>query len=69
MSVYELSARELYDAYAGSRDPAEVMAQGREALAQRLRIEHGLRQEDAYYAADQILAAAQQLSADQPPRG
>jgi hypothetical protein len=67
MSVSELSPRELYDAYAKGRDPAEVILQGREALAQRLRVEHGLRQEDAYYAADQILEAAQQLSAGQPP--
>jgi hypothetical protein len=67
MSVYELSPRQLYDAYAQGRDPAGVIAQGRAALAQRLRVDHGLRQEDAYYAGDQILVAAQQLRAEEPP--
>jgi hypothetical protein len=61
MSVYELDSMELYDAYAKGRDPVEVVAEGREALAQRLQVDHGLQQEDAYYAADQILEAAEQM--------
>jgi hypothetical protein len=66
MSVYELGARE-YNAYAEGRDPADVLAQGRDTLAQRLRVDHGLRQEDAYYAADQILEVAQQMRAGESP--
>jgi hypothetical protein len=67
MSVYQLSARELYDAYVPGQEPAEVLAQGREAIAQRLRVEEGLDQREAYYAADQILVAAQRRQAGEGP--
>ena len=61
MSVYELSARELYDAYAQGAGPAELLKRTRVEIATRLRVEEGLRQEEAYYAADQILAHARDL--------
>lgn len=52
MSVYELSAREIYDSYARGADPADLLAQSRIDLATRLRVDEGLKQEEAYYAAD-----------------
>jgi hypothetical protein len=58
MSVYELSALEIYDSYAQGADPADLVGQSRIELATRLRVEEGLKQEDAYYAADQMLAFA-----------
>lgn len=60
MSVYELSAEELYDSYAQGANPADLLGQSRIDLATRLRIEEGLKQEEAYYAADQMLAYARQ---------
>jgi hypothetical protein len=56
MSVYELSAREIYETYVGYQVPPDLLTEGREEIATRLRVEEGLRQEEAYYAADQILA-------------
>jgi hypothetical protein len=61
MSVYQLSAREIYDTYAGDQTPADLLGQSRIDLATRLRIEEGLKEEEAYYAADQMLAYARQL--------
>ena len=60
MSVYELSAEEIYDSYAPGIDPADLLGKSRIDLATRLRVEEGLKQEDAYYAADQMLAYARQ---------
>jgi hypothetical protein len=60
MSVYELSAEEIYDSYAPGIDLAELLGQSRIDLATRLRVEEGLKQEEAYYAADQMLAYARQ---------
>jgi hypothetical protein len=60
MSVYELTAQEIYDSYAQGIDPADLLDQSRIDLATRLRVEEGLKQEEAYYAADQMLAYARQ---------
>ena len=60
MSVYELSAREFYDSYAPDIDPADLLEQSRIELTTRLRVEEGLKQEEAYYAADEMLAYARQ---------
>jgi hypothetical protein len=60
MSVYELTAREIYESYARGVDPAGLAGQSRSQLARRLRIEGGLTQEDAYYAADQMLVYSRQ---------
>ena len=60
MSVYELSAEELYDSYAPEVDPADLLGKSRIDLAARLRVEEGLKQKEAYYVADQMLAYARQ---------
>jgi hypothetical protein len=60
MSVYELSAEEIYDSYAPGIEPADLLGSSRIDLATRLRVEEGLKQEEAYYAADQMLAHARQ---------
>jgi hypothetical protein len=60
MSVYELRAEEIYDSYASGIEPADLLGSSRIDLATRLRVEEGLKQEEAYYAADQMLAYARQ---------
>ncbi len=60
MSVYELSAEEIYDSYASGIDPAELLGRTRIELATRVRVEEGLNEKEAYYAADQMLAYARQ---------
>ena len=60
MSVYELTAQENYDSYARGADPADLLRQSRIEPATRLRVEEGLKQEEAYYAADEMLAYARQ---------
>jgi hypothetical protein len=61
MNVYEMSAEELYDAFCKNMDPQEIVDQGRTALAARLQTEHGLKQDPAFYAADEVLSHAQFL--------
>jgi hypothetical protein len=61
MSVFEMSAREIYDDYVQQTDPAEVLQMSRNDIASQLMVDNGLDQESAYYAADQILAYAQEL--------
>jgi len=61
MSVYQLSARELYDAYAKGRQPEAIIDEGRTALATQLRVEEGLSEKDAFFAADQLMVHAQEL--------
>ena len=60
MSVYEMSANELYMAYGNNATPEELLDQGRTVIAQRLMNEEGLTQEAAYYATDRILEIAQE---------
>ena len=60
MSVYQLTAKELYDRYAEEVNPSDLLRQSRIDLATRLRVEEGLKQEEAYHAADQMLAYARQ---------
>jgi hypothetical protein len=61
MSVYQLTSKELYESYMQGVEPAELLEQSRIDLATQLRVEEGLKQEEAYYAADQMLAYARQL--------
>jgi hypothetical protein len=61
MSIYQLSAKEIYDSYIGDITPPELLEQNREDLATRLRLEEDLEQEEAYHAADQMLAYARSL--------
>jgi hypothetical protein len=60
MSVYELSAREIYDSYARDVKPSVLLGKSRIELATQLRVEECLKQEEAYYAADEMLAYARQ---------
>jgi hypothetical protein len=61
MSVYQLTSKELYDSYMQDVELTALLRQSRIDLATQLRIEEGLKQEEAYYAADQMLAYARQL--------
>jgi hypothetical protein len=61
LSLYELTAQEIYFSYTENQDPQELMTLGRTDLATRLQVEHDLNQEDAFYAADEILKHAQTL--------
>jgi hypothetical protein len=61
MNVYELSPRELYDTYAGQRDPAKLLAKDRNEMAARLQMEEGLKDTEDYYAVDQMLIFARKL--------
>lgn len=70
--LYELSAQEIYQAYTNDSLPDVWLEQSRERIAARLMLEENLNQEDAYYAADQILAYAQEILENphlQEPRG
>ena len=68
MSVYEMSAREIYEASIKGAEPADVLGMSREQIAAQLMVDGGMDQESAYYAADQILAFAQRLVDRQQPR-
>jgi hypothetical protein len=61
MDVYEMSAEELYAAFFRNKDPQEIIDLGRTALAARLQTEHKLKQDPAFYAADEILTHAQHI--------
>ena len=61
MSVYQLTSKELYESYMQGVEPTELLGQSRIDLTTQLRVEEGLKQEEAYYAADQMLAYARQL--------
>lgn len=61
-NVYELTARELYDAYAADVNPVAVLNQDRTIIAAELMTREELNQDAAFYAADQILAFAQEIS-------
>jgi hypothetical protein len=61
MSIYELSPKEIYDTYAQSVEPADLIGLSRNELAAQLRVDEGLKQEEAYYAADQLLAYSQRI--------
>lgn len=61
MDTYELSTLtpgEIYDTYMENADPEEIIRAGRTEIASRLMAEHGLENDAAYYAADQILVHA-----------
>jgi hypothetical protein len=61
MSVFQLSAKEIYDAYIGDTTPPELLQKDRYEIATRLQVEEGLKEEASVYAADQMLAYARQL--------
>ena len=64
MDIYRLqerSAEEIYAHFCRGVEPAHLFDEGRTQIATRLRVDKGLSQDAAYYAADQILAHAQEL--------
>jgi hypothetical protein len=67
VTVYQLTPKELYITYIGEKDPAEVIDESRIDLATRLRVDEGFTQEEAYHAADQILAYARDLIETEGP--
>lgn len=66
MDIYqlqELSAEEIYAHFCRGTDPAHLSDRGRTEIATELRMDKGLSQAAAYYAADQILVHVQELLA------
>ena len=59
---YELSADEIYATYAKGWQPEDVLRMDHTEIASRLMVEHGLTQDAADFAADQILLVAEQIN-------
>ena len=59
---YDLTADEIYATYAKGWQPEEVRAMDHTQIASRLMLEHGLTQDAADFAADQILLVAETLN-------
>ena len=59
---YDLSADEIYATYARGWQPEEVLQMDHTQIASRLMLEHGLTQDAADFAADQILLVAETLN-------
>jgi ribosome-associated translation inhibitor RaiA len=58
---YNLSADEIYATYAKGWQPEEVVEMDHTDIARRLMLEHGLTQDAADFAADQILLVAARI--------
>ncbi len=58
---YELSADEIYATYAKGWQPEDVLQMDHTQIASRLMVEHGLTQDAADFAADQILLVAERI--------
>lgn len=56
VSLYDLTAREIYDTFVGETVMPDLLPEGRDKIAATLMRTGKLDQESAYYAADQILA-------------
>ena len=59
---YDLSADEIYATYAKGWQPEDVREMDHTQIASRLMLEHGLTQDAADFAADQILLVAETLN-------
>jgi hypothetical protein len=55
IDIYRMSSRELYEEFVGDMEPTDLLDEGRDRLAMRILLDHELSEEDALYAADQIL--------------
>jgi ribosome-associated translation inhibitor RaiA len=64
---YQLTGRELYDAYAQDVPPEELLNRTRVDIATELMAQQGLSEEEAYYATDEILTFAQESIEAGPP--
>jgi ribosome-associated translation inhibitor RaiA len=60
--VYQLSARELFDTYMDQVNVSALLNRSRTDIAAELMAKEGLDQESAYYATDEILVYAQELT-------
>lgn len=58
---YDLSAEEIYAAYARGWQPDEILEMDRTEMVSHLMVEHGLAQDAAEFAADQILLFAARI--------
>jgi ribosome-associated translation inhibitor RaiA len=56
----ELTAEEVYATYVKDQEPEKFLRKDRTEIASKLMMEEGLKQEAAYFAADQILRVAQE---------
>lgn len=63
MGVYELTAEEIYDTFAPRIAAPELIEMSRTELATNLMVENNFEESAAFYAADQILAFAQEILA------
>ena len=59
---YDLSADEIYATYAKGWQPEDVLNMDHTEIASRLMVEHGLTQDAADFAADQILLVAERIN-------
>jgi len=59
---YDLSADEVYATYAKGWQPEDVLEMDHTEIASRLMTEHGLTQDAADFAADQILLVAERIN-------
>ena len=62
---YDLSADEIYATYAKGWQPEDVREMDHTQIASRLMLEHGLTQDAANFAADQILLVAENRNDEQ----
>lgn len=58
---YDLSAEEIYATYAKGWKPDEVLEMDRDDIIRHLMVDHGLPQDAADFAADQIFLAAERI--------
>lgn len=68
MSVYQMSAEEVYETYVNEVDPSTLLSEGRDAVAHRLIHDREMPEKAAYYAADQILLYAENAEEGSPQR-
>lgn len=61
---YERSAEEIYAAYARGWKPDEILEMERDDIIRHLMVTHGLTQDAADFAADQIMLAAQRINGE-----
>jgi hypothetical protein len=61
---YSLSAEEIYASYAKGWNPDEVLEMDRDEIVRHLMVDHGLTEDAADFAADQILLAAERINGE-----
>ena len=66
MSVYQMNAQQIYEAYIQDIEPSALLTQGRDAIARRLMKEEQMPEKAAFYAADQILIYADNAEEGEP---